>query len=197
MIGIALKLLGIGKWLKEAAGSVFSAAMRYPWQAALIVALVACGWQTWRLSVVKQSLTTARAELVTLTDEFKAAQAAADLAQRQAAAANEALQDERNRITAYVARNAETARRDAVDRYADRMRLPADCRGPAIAPGVPENPGKPDDQTGAPELVAITRADLDALTHDAVQGAVRYEWLKSLVDGGQAVVVPDVEFGGE
>lgn len=196
MIALALKLLGIGRWLREAAGRVFSAAMRHPWEAALIAALVACGWLWWGKSSALAERDEARAELVTLTDEFKAAQAAAALAQRNADLANEALQDERNRITAYVAKAAETARRDAVGRYADRMRIAPDCR-PASAPGVPENPGKPDGETGAPELVAITRADLDALTFDAVQGAVRYEWLKSLVDSGQAVVVPDVEFGGE
>ena len=77
------------------------------------------------------------------------------------------------------------------------MRIKADCRVAAAPAGLPENPGKPDGETVVPEMVAITRADLDALTQDAVQGAVRYEWLKSLVDSGQAVVVPDVEFGGE
>lgn len=197
MIGIALKLLGIGKFLREAAGSVFSAAMRYPWQAAFFASLCLSWWVWSGKEKALAQRDASRAELSATVEQFKAAQAAADLAQRQAEAANETLQDERNRITAHVVKAAETARRADVSRYADRMRIKADCRVAAIGSGVHQDPGKPDDQTGAPELVAITRADLDALTFDAVQGAVRYEWLKSLVDSGQAVVVPEVEFGGE
>ena len=42
-----LRLLGFASWLKNAALSALRLAGRYPWQAALIVALVAAGWQ-WR-----------------------------------------------------------------------------------------------------------------------------------------------------
>ena len=40
-------IIGALGWLRKAAGSVFSLARRYPLAAALIVALLACGWM-WR-----------------------------------------------------------------------------------------------------------------------------------------------------
>ena len=41
---LLLKLLGIGKWLREAAGGVFSLVRRYPLAAALIASLCLAGW---------------------------------------------------------------------------------------------------------------------------------------------------------
>ena len=105
------------------------------------------------------------------------------------------VQAERNRRTADVSKASEQARVGAVDQYAATHRLRTGtgsiCATPAAE--LRPDPGKPDGPTSEPEMVAVSRPDLDGLTQDAVQGAVRLRFLESLVASGQAVVVPDTE----
>ncbi|MBS4048061.1 MAG: hypothetical protein KG075_17075 [Alphaproteobacteria bacterium] len=44
MVMLALKLLGLWRWLREALSALLSLAGRYPWQAALIASLCLSGW---------------------------------------------------------------------------------------------------------------------------------------------------------
>jgi hypothetical protein len=123
------------------------------------------------------------------------AKATADGLAKQAAAdmANAAVQDERNRRVHDVEQASEQARAGAVADYiaSHRVRFAAVASGGSGTPdaGVHQDTGKHDGQAGEPGMVAISGADLDNLTREALQGAIRYEYLKSLVDSGQAVVV--------
>ena len=44
MLGFGLKLLGIGKWLADAARAIIRWMLLHPWQAAFVALLLACGW---------------------------------------------------------------------------------------------------------------------------------------------------------
>ena len=85
---LLLKLLGIGKWLKEALWRVLSLARRYPLQAALIVALCLAGWQ-WRgkrealadLAAEKAAHAASIAQCKAASDANRAAQLAQKAAQ--------------------------------------------------------------------------------------------------------------------
>ena len=198
MIGLALKLLGIGRWLKQALGALLGAVGRYPWQAAIIASLCLSGW-LWRAKNIERAGWVA--EIAARQSDraaYQAAQVEAAAKQLAADQANVTLQNERNRITIYVQTAAEAHRRDDVARYVSthgvRCEAAPGAGSGTLTAGLPVNPAKPDDTPEPAGMALIAPADLDKLTREAVQGAVRYEWLKSQVDSGQAVVVPDIAF---
>ena len=109
MIGLAASLIGIGRWLREAAGATFRWVMAHPAQAALIAALFALWWQHGTLNGVRKDLVAMErardaekaARLVTIAnyrEASKRAQAAAEAKKR-------AIEAEHKRIAAHADEN--------------------------------------------------------------------------------------------
>ena len=126
--------------------------------------------------------------------------AASEQARKEQLAINAANQELSQRIADNAAqRHVETKR--ATDRaiadYAASHRMHQDsaCRPVAAgeAPMHPD-PGTPAGPDGS-ELVAVPRADFEAVARDAVRGREAQAFLIDLVNGGLAVVVPEPEFG--
>lgn len=177
---LALKLLGLWRWLREGLSALLSLAGRYPWQAALIVALVACGWQTWRLSTCKQALQVARADLSTIT----AAQKEAAQKARQARADAEQLSKDLAHATDKHAADLDAISRRAL---ADRMRgqAPRCASGGAVAAALPIHPeSDPGADTGG---VYFTAAEADLLRRHEVRSTACEGWARSLIDAGVAI----------
>lgn len=186
-----LKLLGIGKWLQEAATALFGLVRRYPLQAALIASLCLSGW-LWR------GRQAARADAARWEQAFTDQKAAYVKAQAEARAKQHAADKRELELKSLLAEKADDLSRISTERtriavadYARTHRLRCEAPDGATSgtgsPGVFGDPGQPADGTGAPELVAVTRTDLDALADEAVQGAVRQRYLKALVEAGWAV----------
>ena len=133
MIGIALKLMGLGRWLREAAGRVFSLIGRYPLHAAIIVSLALAGAFWHGGNVARGERDMARAETASLI----MAQKQAEAAQKAANIANVRTQIERNKgITNAHAIN-QTAVANAVADYKRLHPATAACSARrAAAPGV-------------------------------------------------------------
>ncbi len=167
-------------WLRKAATALFDFARRYPLQAALIVALVACGWQTWRLSVVKQSLTTATAQIATIIAAQKEAAAKA----KQARADAEKLTKDLSHATDQHAADLHAISRRAL---ADRVRAkaPRCASGGAVAAALPDGAqGDPGADTGS---VYFTAAEADLLRRHEVRSTACHAWGQALIEAGVAV----------
>jgi hypothetical protein len=185
----AFKLFGIwhklGGWFGVAWGWVTAS-----WSHVLLVALAVVSLYALHEHRAAQGW-------ITAYDSHVAADKAATAENHRAQAAQDAnqgeVQAERNRRTADVSKASETARVGAVADYVRSHRLRTGTGGLCTAPAahLPDDSGKPDGPTEVASVVTITTADLDGLTQDAVQGAVRLRFLESLVTSGQAVVVPD------
>ena len=194
MTWLAIKLFlgGALKRLTEALSALWGFALRHPREAAIVALLALSGWQTWRLSTVKQSLTTARAELVSQRYKFEqaiAANLAAQVAQKRELEAKLAAQAKEN---AYVekALRAELGAR-AAD-YANRMRLDKVCRSAAPSPGK-DSPAPVDNGPGS-DAVVLERRDYDILIDNTVRLEAVHQWGKSLVKDGLAVEWPEPAF---
>jgi len=182
---IAKLLFGLG-WLKNAALSAFRLAGRYPWQAALIVAVLAAGWQ-WRGKQQALAQLAAMEAAQTVATENQIAVNHAPAAKSQAIA-------ERSNADApeYYARG-----RAAGLAYANAHRMRAEACGP-VNPGLPgtDNPAPLDDGTGTvADMVALSRADFDLLTGNSLRLAKVQQDSQSLIDAGVAVAMPDPAFG--
>lgn len=167
-------------WLRKAATALFGLARRYPLQAALIVAVAACGWQTWRLSVVKQSLTAARAEIAAMVEANKVATERA----KEARATTEKLSKELADATDQHAADLDAISRRAL---ADRLRAKAprcDASG-AIAAAVPD--GSQVDLGANSGGVYFTAAEADNLRRHEVRSTVCEGWARGLIAEGLAV----------
>ena len=186
MIGIALKLMGLGRWLREAVGRVFSLIGRYPLHAALIVSLALAGALWHGGNVARGERDMARAETANLI----MAQKQAEAAQKAANIANVRTQIERNKgITNAHAIN-QTAAANAVADYKRLHPATAACSSRrAPAPGLhpdTEAPVSPGDVAG---LLTITSDNFDRTTAAAVRGAECTGFLNTLVSEGLAVGV--------
>lgn len=180
MIGIALKLLGIGKWLREAAGGVFSAAMRYPWQAALIALLCLSGWLWLGKGKALAERDAARAEIAAVIEAQKQATAAAIAARANTEKLTKELAD---------ATDQHAADLDAISRraLADRMRAKAPrCASSAAAPAaVPDDPARdPGANSGG---VYFTATEADNLRRHEVRSTSCEGWARGLIAEGLAV----------
>ena len=194
---ILLKLLGAWGWLKQAIGALLDLIRRYPLAAALIASLCLSMW-LWRGWSAEQAAR--KDDALAHSEEMKAWRAASEQARKDQLALNAANQELSQRIADNAAqRHVETKR--ATDRaiadYAasHRMRADSACRPVAAgeAPMHPD-PGTPAGPDGS-ELVAVPRADFEAVARDAVRGREAQAFLIDLVNGGLAVVVPEPEFG--
>lgn len=197
MLSLGLNLLGIGKWLKTTARALLGLILRYPWQA-LTVALLCLSVWLWRGWSAEQA--GRKDDALAHAEQIKAWKAASEQARKEQLAINTANQELSQRIADNAAqRHVETKR--ATDRaiadYAasHRMRADSACRPVAAgeAPMHPD-PGTPAGPDGS-DLVAVPRADFEAVARDAVRGREAQAFLIDLVNGGLAVVVPEPEFG--
>lgn len=181
---LLLKLLGIGKWLKEAATALFSLIRHHPKEAAIIALLALSAWQYRGKRAAFTERDAARAQ----TDRvIKAGQ--------QALAAQIKLHDETKAAYAAKAKEANddyakdiAAANTAGDKYAaaNRVRGKA-CVGRASktsASAEVADPGVLEVPATETELVAITRADFDKCTalYPYANGA--YKWGVVLREAG-------------
>lgn len=201
MTWLAIKLFlgGALKRLLSLLGTVADFARRYPWQAACIALLLALAWQTRGKSNAIEERDIARAETRAIVAEYEKAQLLAAAKQANADRREFALKSSLAEKADALSRSVAVASRSAVAAYA-RAHPVSLCRqapdSAASGPGdinVPGYPGQPSDGTEGGELVAITRADLDILAEEAMQGAVRHRFLRSLVDAGLAIPQSKVE----
>jgi hypothetical protein len=192
---LAIKLFagGLLKRLWEAATALWGVASRHPWQAALIVAVLAAGWQ-WRGK--QHAMADLAAEKIAHAASIKQYQDAS----AKAKADQTALFAENQALSQRIAENAISNHRvniAATDRaladYATAHGLRKACSGisaPGIAP-VPADPGAPDSPSPDADMVAVTRPDLDALAKAAVQGREATSFLIEQVNAGLAVEWPE------
>lgn len=204
---LLLKLLGIGKWLREAATGAFRWIVSSPVHMlifALCVSLAGNFWlyrgkskaieqrDAWHLAFDKQ-----KAAYIAAQREAEAKQKAAD--QSNIAGQLAAI---RQQDAAHV--QLEAARRSAVSEFrtAGRVRLEAACRSPSGAGVAPlrDNPRPPADGQAPGDFVAVKPEQIDAWSEIELQNAERGQFLRGLVSQGLAVpqsALPEVEFGGK
>lgn len=189
LIWMGAKLLGIGKWLREAATALLGFVTRRPWQSAVIALCVALTVTVGMIRHRDRTIADERAKYAALVANVKSESERNRRAQAAQDADIAAVQAERNRRTNDVVAQVEKARVDAVAAYvaSHRVRANAVCGSTAPAPAVSGDPGGTTQGLPDPELVAISRPDLDSLTQGALQGAAARTYLQSLVDSGQAV----------
>ena len=189
-VGLGLKLLGIGRWLKEALGALLHLIRTYPLQAALIASLCLSGW-LWR---GRQAARVAAAKWEIAFDKQKAtyelAQKAAEAKQRAADQANLSGQLAANRELDKAHAQLETARAGAVADYLRSHRLQgpagsASCR--ASVASMHPSPPAPDSGRADSDLVAVKPADIEAWSKVEVQNADRGNFIRGLIAQGLAV----------
>ena len=191
---IWLRLLGFASWLKNAATSVFGLIRAYPLQAALIVALVAAGWQ-WRGR--QQALAerdAARTEIAALIEASKANRLAAErqIAERQSKLDQISKDAENDYKT--IAKGSDTR----LDAYIKRMRIKNDCVSTTPASPERESPGVPSDLPANTGMVAIRDDDLQALVEWFAIGLAAHNQAVTKIEAGVAEpdrAIPAVEFG--
>ena len=195
---LLLKLLGIGKWLKEALSGFFGLICQYPLQAALIASLCLSGW-LWRgrqAAIAERDIqhTGWVNEIRGRNADRKAyndAQKEAERKQAKADQDNLSGQLAANRELDKAHAELETARAGAVADYLRAHRLPAQaaCRpsSGASATNLPDNPATPDSGRAASDLVAVKPADIDAWSKVEVQNADRGNFIRGLIAQGLAV----------
>jgi len=177
---LALKLLGLWRWLKSSLSALLSLAGRYPLQAALIVALVACGWLWHGKGKALAERDAARADLATITAAQKEAAQKAKQARADAEKLTKDLAD---------ATDQHAADLDAISRraLADRMRgqAPRCASSGAVAAALPiHSESDPGADTGG---VYFTAAEADTLRRHEVRSTACAAWGEALIAEGLAV----------
>jgi hypothetical protein len=179
---LLLKLLGIGKWLKEAATALLGVIGRYPWQTALIAALCLAGWQ---YRGKQHALADLAAERLAHAETIKAGQ--------QAYAAQVALHAKD--LATFKAAKKDTddahqpklaAALDSTSRFAADNGLRKACAriiptsSPAEGP-VAQGDNGPDLPT---DLVVVPAADLKICTTNTLRLEAVRDWGIALKDAG-------------
>lgn len=167
-------------WLRKAARALFDLACRYPLQAALIVALAACGWLWHGKGKALAERDAARAEIVAMVEANKVATERA----KEARAATEKLSKELADATDQHAADLDAISRRAL---ADRLRAKAprcDASG-AIAAAMPD--GSQVDPGANSGGVYFTAAEADNLRRHEVRSTTCEGWARGLIAEGLAV----------
>ena len=193
MIWFGLKLLGIGKWLREAATALFGLIRAHPWPALAIALLLALAW-TWHGK--SRAIGQRDAAIAGRVADRKAYTAAQAEAERLQAETDHVAIDRQLAFNAQQERNhaiLEQTRRSAVADYAASHAVRV-CRqaaggapGGTVAAAVSGDSGQPAGVATVPDMVAVTRPDFDNLAAGAVQNAERGQFLRWLIDSGFAV----------
>jgi hypothetical protein len=175
---LALKLLGLWRWLKSGLSALLSLAGRYPWQAALIASLCLAGWLWHGKGKALAERDAARADLATIT----AAQKEAAQKAKQARADAEQLTKDLAHAT-----DQHAADLDAISRRALSLRTkaPRCASSGTVAAAVPDDPAHdPGADTGG---VYFTAAEADLLRRHEVRSTACHAWGQALIDAGVAV----------
>ena len=185
MAMILLKLLGIGRWLKQAATALLGLIRRYPWQAALIAALCLAGWQ---YSGKQNALADLAAERLAHAETIKAGE--------QAYAAQVALNKAAEAKSAAIAKETDDAHEkqlalanDRTERWITANRVHKDCasRTSATSSGAEGPVAESGDATsGQAELVAVPAADVRICTVNTLRLEAVRDWGIALKDAGLA-----------
>lgn len=196
---LLLKLLGIGRWLKEAATALFRAILAHPKEAAIIAL---CASSLWLF----RGRQAARVEAARWETAFGDQKLTYERASKEAAALALAQVKAVEAKSAQLAKDADHAHelaqrdaRDATARFAaaHRVRPNQVCRSDAPAPAEGNDPGLPADLPPDP-LVAIREPDLQALVEWATVGIEAHNLSVDKVNAGLAKVPegwPEPDFG--
>lgn len=160
---------------------LFKCALAYPWQAALIVVLVACGW----LYVGKQD---ALDDLGKARQTIAHMEAASKIATAAQMALNNQVTDKQTEIAKLTDANQTNLRTvaDLSSRYADRMSAQSYCRkaGATATSSVAKSSDHASDTA-----VVVERADFDILTNNTARLMDVKAWSDRLIAEGLAVPV--------
>ncbi len=183
---ILLKLLGVWQWLKQALWGILSLARRYPWQAALVISLV-WGWNGHHNASKWHNAYNAQKAA------YDAAQDAASARQRARDAADLNKQTDRNRKLTDEHGALETARVDAVRRYAGLHKI-TECpsSGTNLA-SLPIDPGPSAKGLAQSGMVAITAKDLDELSAKAMRDTEWQHFGETMIAEGRAIRASEAE----
>lgn len=198
---LLLKLLGIGKWLREAATALFGWIGRYPWQAAVIALCALSAWLWHGNNVRDRKIAALEVKNKAQADMFNRASAANLAAQQAQVKALEAKYTEQAKEAQQAYDKAIATARPAVVRYIDGHRLHKNglCRREANSPGEGTNPGIPPEVPSDPGMVAIRSDDLQALAEWATVGIAEHNRAVTKLEDGTAEVVkagvPEPAFG--
>lgn len=158
---------------------------RYRAMLIILPLVIALGVQSWRLSGVKDRLTTARATIAQLEQASKSARAAQIAANQAAEARHSAIAKDIDHAHQIALAEAHSA----AERFiaANRVRpndqgSPGRSTPPAVYHGAPVGTGS----DTASELVAITAADVRACTAQTLQADAGREWAERLIAEGLA-----------
>ena len=168
-------------WLLTAWGGVkrmFGIAARYPWQAALIVAVLACGWLYMGKRDALATVAKRDATIVALTK-------ASDQARAAQIALNKANTDKQTEI----ARKADNAPTDIIDRgraYADSLPAKGYCRK-ADSPS--ESGLAQGGDVASDTAVVLERNDYDILVGNTARLVQVKAWADELIQADLAVPV--------
>jgi len=193
-VSFLLNLLAFcGSWLKKAALSVFSAAVRYPVHAALIVAVVAAGW-LWRGKQHAQAeRDAARAQIVAIMQASDAnRKAAEDQVKRIQAQYDQSATEAQHEYETQLA-----AARGGLSDYVRSHRLPRYAGGQCAASGTGEGKDSPIPSGLSPDpgMVAVRETDLQALVDWLAVGVEAHNQAVDKINRG--VALPDPAFGGQ
>lgn len=175
---LILRLIGIGKWLREAATGLFSAVRTYPREAAIVALLLALAWTWHGKSKAIEQRDVARAEVVSQRYKFEQAQQEAEAKAIAAKLAQEAKDEQRRKDADNALKQDLADDRRRADVYAGRMR----CQAPRSAPSganlssAPEAPQVVAGPGVTTELVGITRDDFDICTINSRRLQNAHDW---------------------
>ena len=190
---LLLKLLGIGKWLRQGAGALLGMVRRYPWPALVIALLLALAW-TWhgKTSALGQR-DAAIAERVADRKAYTAAQAEAERLQRET---DHVAIDRQLAFNAQQEQNhaiLEQTRRSAVADYARANPIRVCRQAAGGAPGGTVAAVVPGDSGAAPggqadgDFAAVPIKSLEAISQTELQNRERGDYLRGLITIGWAV----------
>lgn len=171
---LPMLLRGFG-FVKEAVRAAIGFVTRYPWQAALIAALVACAW-LWRANNgLQDAIKAEHAAHVQTVANFKKAQADAEAVQAhnlmRVAKAQKDVTDE----------TVKDYRADAADWESRFDRLRKANRGAScetVLPSVPDTASGVDGTNPDTAIVAVKIDDLETLVQNSVRGKALQDWVE-------------------
>ena len=190
---LLLKLLGIGRWLREAATALFGAIRAHPWPALVIALLLALAWTYHGKTSALGQRDAAIAGRAADRKAHTAAQAEAERLQRETdhVAIDRQLafnaQQEQNHVV------YEQVRRSAVADYAASHAIRV-CRqtaggapGGTVAAAVSGDSGAAPDGQANGDFAAVPIKSLDAISETELQNRERGDFLRGLIAIGWAV----------
>ena len=165
-------------WLRKAATALFDLARRYPLQAALILAVAACGWLWHGKGKALAERDAARAEVSAMIEAGKQATALAlkERAAMQAAFAKLKKEADNGHSTALADADRRTADFIRLRRQNGSFAAKADPASEGASAGLPES---------APtETVLVEASDVRACSAASVYADEAHKWARGLIEAG-------------